>query len=437
MISLRQRLNRGLAVILITIFAIHWFAADWVIRTVAEKQMLTRLEHDSDSLLDTLKHSKNGDVDLDNSRVPLVYDQAYSGHYFVIQINDRTYTSTSLQNQPLALQPIANSQAKHYHLPGPQQQPLLALGRDLQKNGHAITLTVAEDLTDIGNDILHIRLAYLGLTLIILTLAILLQSLDVKRAMKPLRAVQIELGKIANGHQQQITTEVPVEIRPLVKEVNRLIILIERRLQQSRTAIGNLAHALKTPLAVLVRLTENPALQAHPQINVLLISQTQAIQDRIERELKRARLSGHIQSGAAFNPYQELTSLADLLSNIYTEKHLAINVEAPDYPIPFDREDLLEIIGNLADNACKWAKSTVAVSVIYQQNLIITVEDDGPGCPEHELQQLTQRGVRLDESVQGHGLGLAIVRDIAEFYGGRLELARSQHLGGLLVTVSF
>jgi signal transduction histidine kinase len=147
--------------------------------------------------------------------------------------------------------------------------------------------------------------------------------------------------------------------------------------------------------------------------------------------------AGHIQSGTAFNPYQELTTLADLLGNIYTGKHLAINVEAPDYPIPFDREDLLEIIGNLADNACKWAKSTVAISVTYQPNLIIKVEDDGPGCPEHELQQLTQRGVRLDESVQGHGLGLAIVRDVAEFYGGRLELARSQHLGGLLVRVSF
>ena len=108
---------------------------------------------------------------------------------------------------------------------------------------------------------------------------------------------------------------------------------------------------------MLVRVTEHSALQAHPQLNALLISQTQTIHDRIERELKRARLSGHIQSGAAFNPYQELTALADLLDNIYTEKHLAINVEAPDYPIPFDREDLLEIIGNLANNACKWAKA--------------------------------------------------------------------------------
>ncbi|MGZ4959020.1 MAG: sensor histidine kinase [Methylomonas sp.] len=437
MISLRRRLNRGLAIILIAVFAIHWYAADWVIRTVAEKQMSTRLEHDSDSLLDTLIHNDTGQVNFDHSRVPLVYDQAYSGHYFIIQIDGVIHLSTSLQKQAFDIQSISDGQTRHYHLPGPRQQPLLVFGRGLNKNGHSITLTVAEDLTDIGQDILHIRQAYLGGTLIILALAILLQSLDVRRAMKPLHAVQLELGNIANGHQQQITSEVPAEIRPLVKEVNRLISLIERRLQQSRTAIGNLAHALKTPLAVLVRLSENPEMKTQQVLNNLLISQTATMHDRIDRELKRARLSGHIQSGAAFNPYQEVKVLVELLNNIYAEKHLIINIDAPDQSIPFDREDLLEILGNLADNACKWARSKVNIAIQYRQLLLITVEDDGPGCPVDELHQLAQRGVRLDESVQGHGLGLAIVRDVAEFYGGRLEIQRSLSLGGLLVTVAF
>lgn len=171
-ISLRQRLNRGLAIILFVVFATHWYAADWVIRTVAEKQMLTRLEHDSDSLLDTLIHSETGQVDFDHSRVPLVYDQAYSGHYFIIQIDDLIHLSTSLQKQALDIQTVSDSQIRHYHLPGPHQQRLLVFGRGLNKNGHAITLTVAEDLTDIGQDIFHIRQAYLGGTLIILALAI-------------------------------------------------------------------------------------------------------------------------------------------------------------------------------------------------------------------------------------------------------------------------
>lgn len=435
MISLRQRLNRGLALILFAVFALHWFAADWVIRTVAEKQMLTRLDHDSDSLLDTLTHSKNGLMDFDHSRVPLVYDQAYSGHYFVIHINDRVYLSNSLQQHPLDVRELADGEALHYHLPGPNQQPLLVFGRGLSKNDHAISLTVAEDLTDIGHDILNIRLAYLGVTLIILTLAILLQSIDVKRAMRPLSAAQQELRNIANGQQQQISIDVPMEIRPLVKEVNRLIVLIERRLQQSRTAIGNLAHALKTPLAVLVRLSEHPDMANQPTLNGLLKSQTEVIQDRINRELKRARLSGHIQSGAAFNPYQELTVLAELLNSVYSERQLNIHIDAPDQLIPFDREDVLEILGNLADNACKWSKARVNITVRYQEKLTVIVEDDGPGCPEEELQQLTQRGVRLDESVQGHGLGLAIVRDVVAFYQGQMNIKPSTLLGGLSVKV--
>jgi signal transduction histidine kinase len=433
--SLRRRLNRGLTLILLGVFALHWFAADWVIRAVAEKQMMTRLEHDSDSLLDTIKHSKGGETQFDQSRVPLVYDQAYSGHYFIIQIDRTIYRSISLQNQELSMFPPIPRQVIHYHSPGPQHQPLLMLGRGFEKNGHRITLTVGEDLTDIGKDILHIRLAYLGLTLTILIIAVLLQSADVKRALKPLREVQRELGNIAKGQQQQILTQVPIEIESLVKEVNRLIVLIERRLQQSRTAIGNLAHALKTPLAVLVRLTENPAMQEHAELNNLLQMQTQTMHDRIEQELKRARLSGFIQSGNSFNPSLELHALADLLRNIYSERDLTIEVQAPDQPIPFDREDLLELIGNLADNACKWAKNRVLITVEYNKSLLITVADDGPGCPEQDLRKLTERGLRLDESVQGHGLGLAIVKDIAEFYGGRLELARSPELGGLLASV--
>lgn len=438
MISLRQRLNQGLAIILFIIFAIHWFAADWVIRSVAEKEMMTRLEHDSDSLLESLTQNQLGEINFETSRVPLVYDQLYSGLYFILQTSNILYKSLSLNHLVLDTEIVDVDKVKMYYLSGPNEQPLLAYGRCINKNGRLITLTIAEDLTEIGKDILSIRLVYLCITIFILILAIALQTLDVKRAMHPLRKVVFELDRIANGQQEQILTEVPEEIEPLVKEVNRLIILIARRLQQSRTAIGNLAHSLKTPLAVMVRITENSEIKAHPELTQLLLSQTETINNRIQRELKRARLAGHIQSGASFNPFQELLVLAKLLNNVYMEKNLIININAPDKLIPFDREDLLEIIGNLADNACKWANTVVNISVEFQQNkLIIEVEDDGPGCPEKNLKQLALRGVRLDETVQGHGLGLAIVRDIADFYKAQLNLGRSQNLGGLLVTIQF
>ncbi|PKD40404.1 sensor histidine kinase [Methylomonas sp. Kb3] len=438
MISLRQRLNRGLIIILSMVFAGHWLAADWVIRSVAEKQMLTRLQHDGDSLLDTLTLNAEGQLIFDSSHAGTVYGQAYSGHYFVIQIDGKTYYSSSLQDDVLPFTTEPPNTARQFHFPdGPHHQPLLVLSRGFERFGHAITVSIAEDLSDIGHDIDHIRLAYLILTAMVLLIAIALQSNDVRRSLKPLQAARDELAEIAYGRQSQIQARVPAEIKPLVAEVNRLLVLVERRLHQSRTAIGNLAHALKTPLAMLFRLTENSQLDGHAELRDLLQQQTQAIHERIERELKRARISGNMQTASVFNPQQELTALVMLLQNVYVEKNLAIQVNAPDQLINFDREDMLELTGNLLDNACKWADKQVLVSVEHGTGITISVEDDGPGCSAQDMQQLSKRGLRLDEAVQGHGLGLAIVRDIAVFYGGELEIMRSAQLGGLRVSVQF
>jgi signal transduction histidine kinase len=438
LISLRQRLNRGLIIILSMVFAGHWLAADWVIRSVAEKQMLTRLQHDGDSLLETLKRNTEGQLIFDSSHAGTVYGQAYSGHYFVIQIEGKAYYSKSLQDGVLSFATEPVNTARQFHFPdGPRHQPLLVLSRGFERFDHAITISIAEDLSDIGHDIDHIRLAYLVLTAMVLLIAIALQSIDVRRSLKPLQAARDELAEIAYGRQSQIQARVPAEIKPLVAEVNRLLVLVERRLHQSRTAIGNLAHALKTPLAMLFRLAENSQLDDHQELRNQLQQQTQAIHERIERELKRARISGNLQTASVFNPRQELTALVMLLQNVYAEKNLMIHVNAPDQLINFDREDMLELTGNLLDNACKWADKQVVVTVEQGPGIIISVEDDGPSCSLQDMQQLSKRGLRLDEAVQGHGLGLAIVRDIAVFYGGTLEIMRSAQLGGLQVSVQF
>ncbi|WP_446811214.1 sensor histidine kinase [Methylomonas sp. 2BW1-5-20] len=438
MMSLRRRLNRGLVIILSLVFIGHWLAADWVIRAVAEKQMMTRLQHDGDSVLDTLTLDGDGQPIFDSSHAGTVYGQSFSGHYFVIHIDGRTYYSTSLQDQPLPFPAMSVGTSQQFHFQdGPRHQPLLVLSRGFERFGRPISISIAEDLTDIGRDIDGIRLAYLVLTVLVLLAAIALQSADVRRSLNPLKAARDELAEIANGRQQQIQARVPAEIKPLVKEVNRLLVLVERRLHQSRTAIGNLAHALKTPLAMLFRLAESPLLNDHPELRKQLQQQTQTIHQRIDRELKRARISGNSQTATVFNPRLELTALAMLLHNIYVEKNLTIQVNAPDQLIHFDREDMLELTGNLLDNACKWADRYVVLTVESRYGMIISVSDDGPGCSEFDMQQLSQRGLRLDEAVQGHGLGLAIVRDIAEFYHGTLTIGRCAELGGLMVNVQF
>ena len=436
--SLRRRLNRGLIIILTVVFTANWLAADWVIRGVAEREMLTRLVHDGDSLLDSLQLAEDGRLKFDISHAGSVYGQAYSGHYFLIHLDGQVLYSPSLQETILPFQAVDGLALYHFHFQdGPKQQPLLVLSRGVERLGHHISISVAEELTAIDHDISGVRLAYSVFCLLVLMIAIVLQTVDVKRSLSGFKVLREELKAIASGRQQQVgsTATVPAEVRPLVQELNRLLLLVDRRMHQSRTALGNVAHALKTPLAMLYRLAESPALKAHPQLKVQIQQQNQLIHQRIERELKRARISGSFQTGANFNPQQELTALVQLLRNIYSEKTLSFQIQAPDQLLSCDREDMLELMGNLLDNACKWAKQCIEINVNCDNGILLSVADDGPGCEVADMQQLLKRGVRLDENVQGHGLGLAIVQDIAEFYGGVVSVQQSESLGGLQVKV--
>lgn len=271
----------------------------------------------------------------------------------------------------------------------------------------------------------------------ILGTAVVLQSLIISRALMPLVHVQRALQQIGRGEVSRIDVESPTEIRPLVDEVNRLLTLVNRRLTQSRTAIGNLAHALKTPLAMLFRAADDASLPA--AIRETLQEHTKTIHGRLERELKRARLAGGEAVGGRIDLGAELELMVRVLHSIYREKDLSIVIAAPEGTVPFDREDVLELVGNLADNACKWAKSAVSIDAKYQETentICIRVSDDGPGCSEEQYEHLKTRGLRLDESRAGHGLGLSICTEIVAFYGGELSFGRDKTLGGLEVTAT-
>ncbi|QSA97359.1 sensor histidine kinase [Methylococcus sp. EFPC2] len=433
--SLRGRLNRGLVAILVIVFASQWLLGSYATRLVVEHEMLTRLEHDGDSLLSSFEVGQDGAIRFDTHRLGLIYEQTYSGHYLDIHADGQVFHSRSLADEHMAVEPLAPGQRRQYHCVGPEGQPLLVLARGLALQGQNITLTVAEELTAIDHEIASLSLGYLVLSTSLLLVAIIWQRLDVRRALRPLSELRRDLLAIARGESSRIASDAPAEIRPLVDEINRLLVLTARRLQQSRTAVGNLAHALKTPLAILFRIAADSRLEATPDLARHLLEQSTTIHRRIERELKRARLAGAGSSGALFNPGEELPVLVQVLENVYLEKNLAVEVVAPCQLFPYDREDLLELIGNLADNACKWAEGKVHIHVACQDGFTVNVEDDGPGCTPDKIAQLSQRGLRLDESKPGHGLGLAIARDIAEFYGGDLEFGRSESLGGLSVRV--
>ena len=163
--------------------------------------------------------------------------------------------------------------------------------------------------------------------------------------------------------------------------------------------------------------------------------QLELLRGRIDSELRRARVAGR-GPGVALDVAAEIHALVATIRKLYRERGLAIECRLdPAVRVRGDREDLLELCGNLFDNACKWAKSRVRITLRDADGPMLTVEDDGPGCSSADLDRLAQRGVRLDETVEGHGLGLAIARSIATAYGAVIRFGRSPDLGGFLVTV--
>jgi signal transduction histidine kinase len=432
--SLRRRLGR-VVLVLLGGFVAQWFIADRMIVHVGESEMQTRLQHDADSLAAALSFGPQGELRVDSRLAGVVYGRPYSGHYFVLRSGGQRIHSASFGAAPPFEPPQVDTESVG-RTGGPQDQPLLLLARPVDAGGgRRLTLAVAEDLTALHRQLLEFRLLFFGASLLVLLGALAMQSREIGRALRPLESIRDAILQLHAGGRVVDIVDAPTEIRPLVDEINRLMAFVDERLQQSRTSIGNLSHALKTPLAGLFRLLDDPRLAAHPDLQQPLRQQAEAIHTRIERELKRARLAGDRRTGTRFEPRAELPALVELLRRIHADKALAIDWHAPEGVLPFDREDLLELIGTLADNACKWAARRAVIDIRHAgRELVIVVADDGPGCPDDMLAVLGARGRRADESMPGHGLGLGIARDIVEAAGGRLDFGRSAALGGLEVT---
>jgi signal transduction histidine kinase len=275
--------------------------------------------------------------------------------------------------------------------------------------------------------------------IIMLAITLLLfvsQQWIVGSALQRLDWVRQDMQRLARGEVQALTTDVPLEVGPLVESFNHLLGLFQQRLEHSRKGLGNLSHALKGPLSLLQQQLESEALQNHLDLKASMQQQIDRVEQLMEREMRRARIAGTGISGGHFDAAKEMPALVGVLQQIYRDKSLSINYQIPEKAVlPVDREDMLELLGNLLDNACKWSEGKVNCQISQSDSLDILVEDDGPGVSEEALVQLAERGVRLDETIDGHGLGLAITKDMIKLYGGEIIFTHSAELGGLCVRV--
>ena len=431
--SLQGRLSIGLTISLLIVILISWFAFSNTVRYVAEDYVITRLQHDGERLLAALEIDKNQKPILLPDRISKEYQRAFSGHYYLIDINGKQLRSRSLWDVKLSSPLLSAGESRQLRIEGPQQQQLLVLVSGYLKQEQNITITVAEDLSGIEDDIVIFQHRFAIVAILILVVLVSIQLFIIRTALYPLKNTSKEIRALEHGKLNHLSQSVPAEISPLVNEVNHLLQVLDQRLQRSRNALGNLAHALKKPLTVIQQIG---CVDKANAIQQTLETHTREMQQLIERELRRARIAGEGPTGAYFVTDTEIKPLLDTLQSIYHKKSLTIKTDIPmSLVLPFDREDILELLGVLMDNACKWANRTVYLALRADKQLTIKIDDDGPGVSDELMTQLAHRGKRLDETVSGYGLGLAIAQDIIEQYSGTFVFSRSETLGGFCVTV--
>lgn len=264
----------------------------------------------------------------------------------------------------------------------------------------------------------------LGLGLIVMA------ALQTFYGLWPLRKVRLEIAKMRAGRASRIDRPMPIEVAPMVEELNGLIEHNERQAEEARRHAGNLAHALKTPLTVIMNAATANAADLAPTV----IREARTMRRQVDHHLARARAvgrRGHAHSRADVWP--SLESVERAVSRLYP--NIRFDMDGPkDLQVHVERQDLDEMLGNLIENAAKYGGGSVFVTIVAQAGFVeFLIEDDGAGIAEADRQRLFDRGARLDSGKPGTGLGLAIVRDVAEIYDGTVALEESEDLGGLMV----
>ncbi|MDG1709475.1 MAG: sensor histidine kinase [Emcibacteraceae bacterium] len=431
MSSLKARLNFGVFLVSLIFFSTLMAVNIFLFNSFGESFVETRLQHDTDALLANLSLDENEQLSLDEVSLNPIFLQPFSGYYFIIEMDHRTYLSRSLWDQSFNVSQLALGEKLLHEVNGPVEQILLVLEGTYQKDGQLIRIAVAEDYTPVGESLKSLTIVLALLNGGIVLLLMVIQRFIVTRGMEPLQKTTEELSAIGTGDKDFLDEKVPEEVLPLVKEINQLMVIVDNRIKRSTTALGNLAHALKTPLSLIEQsASSDEVVNASKDI----IDATKQIKLQLDSELKRARIIGSTGHGQKIDLEVMLKPLTDTLQKIYQHKEFEFILDiAPHATYVGDKHDMMELFGNLLDNACKWAKNTIHISIT--EDLYVIVEDDGPGISKEKLEQIEKRGIRLDEAGEGHGLGLSIVREIVDLTGADISYGSSEKYGGLKVSI--
>ncbi|MFG5121121.1 ATP-binding protein [Methylorubrum sp. POS3] len=429
--SLQRRLFLGALVFVTLALVVAGLAIGLVLYRFARGQIDARLDGEIFAISADLKTGKDGPV-LSYAHDGPPFDRPRSGWYWQVRTGEGILRSPSLGEAELTV-PRGPEREDGRPAPadgtGPRGEGLilrvlrLAGPRDAPETvivAAAPAATLHGPLREAGKT-LTLALGLLGICLLAGI------AVQVRLGLRPLDTLRRELAAVRAGERDRVPEEQPQEIRPLVTELNLLLDQNAANLERARAHAANLAHGLKTPLATLAMAAER---SAEPGLAPLVAAMDRQVRHHLRRA-RAAALGG--PSRARADLAGQARDLAAALARLHAERGLAIEAEiAPGTSVACDAQDLDEMLGNLIDNACRWARSRVRIGAARSGALIeLRVEDDGPGLSTGQVAHVLQRGRRLDESVPGDGFGLPITLELAELYGGDLRLERSD-LGGLL-----
>ncbi|WP_411288247.1 ATP-binding protein [Phenylobacterium sp.] len=318
----------------------------------------------------------------------------------------------------------------------PRARPLRAMARQASLPGRAtpVIFLAAEDRSEIDRDVRNFIVTTAAAFILLGAGLIGAVIIQVRVGLRPLFQLRREVASVRRGKAERLKETYPEELKPLADELNALVEHNQETVERQRTHVGNLAHALKTPISVMIA----EASQQPGQLAEVVTRQAELMRQQVDHHLRRARAAARTQGqGERTSVAEVLDELTRTLERIFRDKGVAIDWDAPeDLYFQGERQDLLEIAGNGMENAGKWCRGRVrvAVSDLGPERFCLTIEDDGPGLPPDRRDEVVLRGARLDENAPGSGLGLSIVDELARAYGGSLKLGDAV-LGGLSLNI--
>ena len=432
--SLSVRLVAAALVWLVVLLAVGGVVLALAFRDTVEQEFSRRLDAMLKAMIAATEIAPDGKVVVVRPLGDPRFEQIFSGWYWeVTEPGGRQVRSRSLWDS--VIEPVDGGTQLHTRrVEGPNGEPLLVVERDLlfpDAKG-PVHLLVAGDLREVSDGVRRfdlLLLTSLGLLGLGMAVAIVIQ---VRYGLRPLRAMAADLQSVREGERPRLAGRYPREVAPLAEAMNGVLDKDAELIERARTHVGNLAHGLKTSLAIVA------AEQAGTADRKVVTEQIEVMRRLIEHHLGRASaVAGAGRAlGVAVAVRDVVDGVAGALTRVFADRKLSIEVDVPAGVVfRGHREDLEEIVGNLTENACKWAAGRVRISARNaEDSLVLSVEDDGPGMAPEQAAEAARRGKRLDEKAPGWGLGLSIVSDLVEVNGGEMTFSRAQ-LGGLSVSI--